>query len=233
MCRARVRGDDRRGARGAAGLAAEERQESRGRDRSALVIGGTEKIRTCGAVVFCKVVAVAGRTSQGRRSRPRAARWSRDAGAARGQGRAGCHGPDRGAGSLGARFVKGERERLLARAFMIRVIVLMTLMPDARPGDVIAALAGDLALVPWARPWRPASGRAAGDWRRARPGSPGRAAGPGAGIGLAGARRPGLPGCGDHREEETAEGGIAGRDAGPGAGHAREQGVLRHRGHGR
>ncbi len=67
---------------------------------------------------------------------------------------------------------------------------------------------------------------------RARPGSPGRAAGPGAGIGLAGARRRGLPGCGDHREEEAAEGGIAGRDAGPGAGHAREQGVLRHRGHG-
>jgi hypothetical protein len=68
---------------------------------------------------------------------------------------------------LGARFVKGERERLLARAFMIRVIVLMTLMPEARPGDVIAALAGDLALVPWARPWRPASARAAGDWRNA------------------------------------------------------------------
>ena len=33
--------------------------------------------------------------------------------------------------------------------------------------DVIAALAGDLALVPWARPWRPASARAAGDWRNA------------------------------------------------------------------
>ena len=32
---------------------------------------------------------------------------------------------------LRARFVKGERERLLARAFMIRVIVLMTLMPGA------------------------------------------------------------------------------------------------------
>ena len=32
---------------------------------------------------------------------------------------------------------------------------------------MIAALAGDLALVPWARPWRPASGRAAGDWRNA------------------------------------------------------------------
>ncbi len=50
---------------------------------------------------------------------------------------------------------------------MIRVIVLMTLMPQARIGDVIAALAGDLALVPWARPWRPASARAAGDWRNA------------------------------------------------------------------
>jgi hypothetical protein len=43
----------------------------------------------------------------------------------------------------------------------------MTLMPQARIGDVIAALAGDLALVPWARPWRPASARAAGDWRNA------------------------------------------------------------------
>jgi hypothetical protein len=72
-----------------------------------------------------------------------------------------------GRAPLGARFVKGERERLLARGFMIRVIVLMTLMPDARIGDVIAALAGDLALVPWARPWRPASDRAAGDWRNA------------------------------------------------------------------
>jgi len=50
---------------------------------------------------------------------------------------------------------------------MIRVIVLMTMMPDVRVQDVIAALAGDLALVPWARPWRPASARAAGDWRNA------------------------------------------------------------------
>jgi hypothetical protein len=40
-------------------------------------------------------------------------------------------------------------------------------VPEARIGDVIAALAGDLALVPWAWPWRPASARAAGDWRSA------------------------------------------------------------------
>jgi hypothetical protein len=72
-----------------------------------------------------------------------------------------------GQAPLDARLVKGERERLLARAFMIRVIVLMTLMPDARISDVIAALAGDLAIVPWARPWHPASARSAGDWRAA------------------------------------------------------------------
>jgi Insertion element 4 transposase N-terminal len=56
-----------------------------------------------------------------------------------------------------------EQERL--PAFMVRVIVLMTLMPEARIEDVIVLLAGDLALVPWARPWRSASARAAGDWR--------------------------------------------------------------------
>ncbi len=140
-----------------------------GADRSALVIGGTEKIRAGGAVVFVKVVAVA------------EARVKRD-GQVRAKGSPVHHatlgpledkaGPGVAGGiagwaPLGARYVKGERERLLARAFMIWVIVLMTLMPDSRVQDVIAALAGDLALVPWARPWRPASARAAGDWRNA------------------------------------------------------------------
>ena len=142
-------------------------------DRSALVIGGTEKIRTGGAVVFCKVVAVA--EAQVRRDGQVRAKGSPVHHARLGpleerlesQAGPGVAGGIAGSARLDARFVKGRRERLLARAFMIRVIVLMTLMPDARPGDVIAALAGDLALVPWARPWRPASGRAAGDWRNA------------------------------------------------------------------
>ena len=64
-------------------------------------------------------------------------------------------------------YVKGERERLLARAFMIRVLVLMTLVPDAGVRDAVIALAGDLAVVPWARAWVPASERACGDWRNA------------------------------------------------------------------
>ncbi|HMD24698.1 MAG TPA: hypothetical protein VKH61_11395 [Streptosporangiaceae bacterium] len=138
-------------------------------DRSALVIGGTEKVRARGTVVFCKVVAVA--EAQVRRDGQVRAKGSPVHHATLGplEDKAG---PDAvsgiaGRAPLAARFVKGERERLLARAFVIRVIVLMTLMPGTRIPDVIAALAGDLALVPWARPWRPASARAAGDWRNA------------------------------------------------------------------
>jgi hypothetical protein len=138
-------------------------------DRSALVIGGTERIRTGGAVVFCKVVAVA--EAQVKRDGQVRAEGSpvhhATLGPLEGKAGPGAVGAVAGRAPLGARFVKGERERLLARDFMIRVIVLMTLMPGSRPGDVIAALAGDLALVPWARPWRPASDRAAGDWRNA------------------------------------------------------------------
>ena len=142
-------------------------------DRSALVIGGTEKIRTGDAVVFLKAVAVA------------PARVRRD-GRVHAQGSPVHHatlGPledwlEEQAGPgvidgiaeravLREEYVKGERERLLARAFMIRVIVLMTLVPDADAREAVTALAGDLALVPWARAWVPASARAAGDWRNA------------------------------------------------------------------
>src|SRR6266576_3319428 len=142
-------------------------------ERSALVIGGTDRVRTGDRVVFCKVVAVT--EAQVKRDGQVRAKGSPVHHATLGpleerlesQAGPGVAGGIAGRAPLGARFVKGERERLLARAFMIRVIVLMTLMPQARIQDVIAALAGDLALVPWARPWRPASGRAAGDWRNA------------------------------------------------------------------
>ena len=140
-----------------------------GGNRSALVIGGTEKVRTGGTVVFCKVVAVA--EAQVKRDGQVRAKGSPVHHATLGpleeKAGPGVIGGIAGRAPLGARFVKGRRERLLARAFMIRVIVLMTLMPGARIEDVIVALAGDLALVPWARPWRPASARAAGDWRNA------------------------------------------------------------------
>ncbi len=144
-----------------------------GGDRSALVVAGTWKLRTGEDVVFLKVVAVA------------PARVRRD-GRVQAQGSPVAHatlGPledwlEATAGPgvidgiaeravLDARFVKGERERLLARAFMIRAIVLMTLLPGAGVREAVIALAGDLALVPWARPWTAASERAIGDWRNA------------------------------------------------------------------
>jgi len=140
-----------------------------GEHRSALVVGGTQRIGTRDGVVFCKVAVVA------------EAQVKRD-GQVRAKGSPVHHatlGPLEEAAGPGAvsgiaedarldgRFVKGERERLLARAFMIRVIVLLTLVPGAGAQDAITLLAGDLALVPWSRPWRPASARAAGSWRDA------------------------------------------------------------------
>ena len=142
-------------------------------DRPALVIGGTEKIRTGDAVVFCKVVAVA------------PARVRRD-GRVQAQGSPCDHatlGPleewleaQAGPGVIGGiaeravlrpELVKGERERLLSAAFMIRVIAAMTLVPGAGIREAVTTLAGDLAMVPWSRPWEAASERALGDWRNA------------------------------------------------------------------
>jgi Transposase DDE domain len=142
-------------------------------DRSALVIGGTRQIRTGEPVVFFKMVAAA--PAQVRRD-----------GRVQAQGSPAGHatlGPleewlEQQAGPgvidgiaeravLREQYVKGERERLLAKAFMIRVLVLMTLMGEADVREAIIALAGDLALVPWARAWVPASARAARDWRNA------------------------------------------------------------------
>lgn len=50
---------------------------------------------------------------------------------------------------------------------MIRVLVLQALMPQAQLSDVIIALAGDLAVVPWSGQWRSAPERACLDWRKA------------------------------------------------------------------
>ncbi len=141
--------------------------------RSALVVAGTRVVRAGEPVVFLKVVAVAPAVLA-RKGEVRAA-GSPCAHATLGpleawlDAKAGPGLIDRIAGNavLDGRLVKGERERLLSAAFMIRVIVLLTLMPGAQPSDVITALAGDLALVPWSRQWRPASERACLDWRKA------------------------------------------------------------------
>jgi hypothetical protein len=61
---------------------------------------------------------------------------------------------------LDARYVKGRYRRLLTAAFMIRVLVLWTLMPEAQLSDVITALAGTWPCCP---------GRDGGTRRRSGP----------------------------------------------------------------
>ena len=141
--------------------------------RLALVIGGTRRIRTGEPVVFCKIVAVA--PAQVRQDGRVQAKGSPVHHATLGpleewleeQAGPGVIDGIAERAVLREQYVKGERERLLAAGFMIRVIVLMTLVPGAGVRDAVIALAGDLALVPWARPWVPASERALRDWRNA------------------------------------------------------------------
>lgn len=46
-----------------------------------------------------------------------------------------------------------ERQRLLSSAMTVRLLVAMTLMPDAPVPEVTLRMAGLLACLPWARPW--------------------------------------------------------------------------------
>ena len=141
-----------------------------GGNRSALVIGGTEKVRTAGAVVSARWWRSRRRRSSATgRSVRRAAvhhatlgpleeRLESEAGP-------GVIGRIAAGARLDGRFAKGERERLLAAAFMIRVIVLMTLMPGGADRGRDRRAGRDLALVPWAR--------CGGRRRRGRPGTGG------------------------------------------------------------
>jgi hypothetical protein len=197
---------------------------------SALVVGGTERIRPGEPVVFCEVVAVA--PAVVRRDGKVQAAGSPAAHATLGplekwlEDWAGRGAVEEVAGRavLDPRFVKGMRERLLARAFMIRAIVLMTLMPDAGLREAVLALAGDLAMVPWAPAVAGGAGAGAGRLaERARPGPAG-----GTAVRRAGGVPPGAPGAGlAGSRRRTAEGVLPGRDADPGPGHAREPGSIR------
>jgi hypothetical protein len=149
-------------------------------DRSALVIGGTEKIRTGGAVGFCKVVAVA--EAQVKRDGQVRAKGSpvhhATLGPLEDKAGPGAIAAIAGQAPLGARFVKGERERLLARAFMIRVIA----GDDADGGRAGRGRDRRAGRGPGPRPVGAAVAADVGPGgrglaERARPGSPGRAAG--------------------------------------------------------
>ena len=141
-------------------------------DRTALVVAGTPKICTGDQLLFVKVVAVA----------PAVVR--RD-------GRIQAGGHPAGHARLGALErqldelagpavidqiaahatltgkVKGEAKRAMTAAFAIRASVLMSVMPDADYSEAMAALLGDLVLVPWQRPYEVPTGKVLSTWRTA------------------------------------------------------------------
>ena len=142
--------------------------------RSALVVAGAGKIRTGDVVVFCKPVAVApamvrrdGRVqAQGHPAdhvRLGVAEERLDALA----GRPGVISEIAASAVLGGK-VKGTARRTMTTALAIRFILLMTLMPaDADYAGVMAALLGDLAGVPWQRPYQLPTATVASTWRDA------------------------------------------------------------------
>ncbi len=141
-------------------------------DRTALVVAGTAGIRAGEQLAFVKVVAVA----------PAVVR--RD-----GRIQAGGHPADHarlgtleqqlddlaGLGvidEIAARAtltgkVKGEARRAMTAALAIRATVLMGVLPDADYGEVMAAVLGDLVLVPWHRPYQVPTGKVLWTWRTA------------------------------------------------------------------
>jgi hypothetical protein len=141
--------------------------------RTALTAAGAGRIRSGDLVVWLKPVAVAPAVVR-RDGRVQAAGHPADharLGVAEHRLDELCGMPgviDQVAGSavLGGR-VKGAARRAMSPALAIRFTLLMTLAPDAGYAEVLAALLGDLVLVPWQRPYRVPTAAAACTWREA------------------------------------------------------------------
>jgi hypothetical protein len=64
--------------------------------------------------------------------------------------------------------VKGRARPAITAALTIRASVLTMLLPDAGYDEVMAALAGDLVLVPWRRPYQVPTAKVLSAWRTLR-----------------------------------------------------------------
>ena len=144
-----------------------------GRDgRTALVAASTGKIATGDLVVFCKPVAVAPAVVR-RDGRVQAAGHPADharLGLAEERldaltGRPDVIGQVAAAITLKGK-VKGKARRAMTPALAIRLVLLMTLLA-ADYAEVMAALIGDLAAVPWQRRYALPAATVASTWREA------------------------------------------------------------------
>ena len=69
-----------------------------------------------------------------------------------------------------AALVKGrlrprQRRRIMSYPLVIRLVIVMTLMPDASYGEALARLAGLLADIPFVLEWHVPTGKVVTDWR--------------------------------------------------------------------
>jgi hypothetical protein len=141
--------------------------------RSALVAAGAGKIGTGDLVVFLKPVAVAAAVVR-RDGRVQAAGHPADharLGLAEERldelcGTTGVIGQAARAAVLKGK-VKGKARRAMTAALVIRFTLLMTLMGSADYAEVMAALLGDLAAVPWQRRYTLPTATVASAWRKA------------------------------------------------------------------
>jgi hypothetical protein len=141
--------------------------------RTALTAAGAGPVRSGDLVVFCKPVAVAPALVR-RDGRVQAAGHPADhvrlgvieqqldemTGVEDTIGQAAAQVTPRGT-------VKGTARRAMTIAAALRGSLLMTLMPDADHAEILAALFGDLAAVPWQAPFTVPTGTVFSAWRKA------------------------------------------------------------------
>jgi len=141
--------------------------------RTALVAAGAGRIRSGELVVFCKPVAIVPAVVR-RDGRVQAAGHPADharLGLAEDRldalaGKPDVIGQIARTAELGGK-VKGKARRAMTAPLAIRITLLMTLMPDAGYAELTAALVGDLAAVPWQRPYQLPTPVVVSTWREA------------------------------------------------------------------
>ena len=142
-------------------------------DRTALTAAGGERLRTGDLVVFCKPVAVApavvcrdGRVQAGGHPADHARLGVIEQQLDEMAGQPGVI--DQVAAQAVPRGkVKGTARRSMTMAAAVRAVLLMGLMPDACYGEILSALFGDLALLPWHVPFAVPTETVPASWRHA------------------------------------------------------------------